>query len=804
MSGLMSDIRFGFRMLMKRPGITAAAVLCLALGIGVTLTMFTFVSAALIKPLPYDHIESIVWVMETAPKRGFDWLGVAYPNFRDWREQNTTFEYLAAYQNTSLSLAGGEEPKRVQALRTSADLFRVLEYERALGRDFTLEDDTPGAPDVTILSHALWQGHFGADPGIIGTTVTLHGIPHTVIGVMPEGMRYPETTELWVPMSRYSGLERRQQHSLQAVGRMKSGVEVEQALADLRRIVRGLEETYPDEVEDNDIRVEPLLEFVTGDFRDQFLYLMGAVSLVLLIACANVANMLLARSLGRSREIAIRGTLGAGRGRLVRQLLTESILLAVGGGLLGLLLGHVGIVLTLGLVPVEIPFYLDFSIDWRVIIFLGAITVLTGIVFGLAPIAQARRTDLIRALKAGGARAGGGRRHLLRNTLVVGETALSLVLLVSAGLFIQGYLRMLQIEPGFEPEGVLSMHLSLPDNDYPEPAGREDFFNRALADLTALPGIESAAAVLTLPMSGSNWGNSYSVEGPEFPAGEPLPVGNFRMVHGPYLETMRVPLLSGRSFTADELRRGAPVVVINEDLARLWYPEGDALGKRLKLGRPENEEAPWYEIVGIVPGVRHYGLGQDVRPGFYLPYALFDYTSMWVVVRTSADPLLLAGDVRRTIHALDPALPISDLRPMPQVMQERMWGELLFMKLLGAFAFIALVLAMLGVYGVMLYATGERTREIGIRIAIGAHPHWVVGLVVRQGMLLVVLGMIIGTVLSIGAGMGMASLFAGISAIEPVPLVTTVLLMSGAGLGASLIPALRAARQDPTSALRFE
>ncbi len=804
MGGLLNDIRYGLRMLGKRPGITVAAILCLGLGIGVTITMFTFVNAALIRPLPYEDIDEIVWVMETAPKRGFTWLGVAWPNFHDWQEQNTAFEYLAAYQGTSLSLAGGEEPKRVQALRTSADLFRVLGYEPAAGRNFTPEDDIPGAPDVTILSHALWQGHFGADPDIVGATVTLHGIPHTVIGIMPAGMRYPEFTELWVPMSRYNGLERRGQHSLQAVGRMKDGVGAEQALADLRRVVRNLEELYPDQVEDNDVRIVPLLEFVTSDVRDQFLYLMGAVALVLLIACANVANMLLARSLGRTREIAIRGTLGAGRGRMMRQLLTESLLLALAGGLIGLGLGQAGIVLTMGLVPVEIPFYLDFSIDWRVILFLFGITVLTGITFGLAPVVQARRTDIVRALKSGGARSGGGRRHLLRNTLVVGETALSLVLLASAGLFIQSWYEMQQVDPGFEPEGILTMHLSLPGPGYPEPAQRREFFTRTLSELEALPGVESAAAVLTLPMSGSNWGNSYSVEGPEFPADEPLPVGNFRMVHGPYLETMRIPLLAGRYFTADELRQGTPVVVVNEELAHRWYPEGNALGGRLKLGRPEDEDAPWYDIVGVVSGVRHHGLDNEIQPGFYLPYALFDHENMWIVARSAADPLTVAAGVRSAIRTIDPALPIHELRTMPQVLEEWMWGMRIFMMLLGAFSFIALLLAMLGVYGVMLYATGERTREIGIRLAVGARPGRVVSLVVRQGMLLVVVGMIIGVVLSIGAGLVMTSLFTGVVALEPLPLIAVVLLMSGVGLAASLQPALRAARQDPTSALRFE
>jgi len=804
MGSLFKDLHYGIRMLLKHPGLTIAALLCLGLGIGSTITMFTMVNAMLIRPLPYDEPDRIIWLMETAPKRSIDWLSISYPNFRDWQEQNTSFEYLAAYHYESLSLADGQEPRRLQALVTSADLFRLLGVEPVQGRNFIPDDDIEGAERVAIISYGLWQSQFGGDPDMVGRVVTLHGDPHTVIGIMPAEFNYPEFTEVWVPINRFGGLNYRGWHSLQAVGRLKDGISLDQARAEMETIVNGLMEAYPDDNDDIGIRLVPLIEFVTDDFRVQFLMLMVAVGLVLLIACANVANLLLARATGRSREIAIRRTLGAARPRLIRQLLTESILLGLMGGVLGLVLGMVGVGLTLAIVPVVIPFWIDFTIDGRVIVFLVFVSIATGLIFGMAPISQASRTNLTEALKEGGVRSVSTSRHVLRNTLVVGEVTLALVLLVGAGLLIQGFLRLHDVEPGFEAERVLAMHISLPDSQYPEDEQREFFYRQTLERLEALPGVLTSGASATIPMGGSNWGNGYSVQ--DFPVDpqDPLQIGNLRTVHGDYFDVMQMSLLSGRIFTAQEINQGGDVVIINETFARRYWPEASPLGKRMTLGRGISEDTRWFEIVGVVGDVRHYGLGREIRPGFYFPYANYNNSSMYLVVRTAADPAAMARAVQEAIWSIDDTLPVHDLRPMEEIVAESTWGELIFTRMLSAFALIAFVLAMLGVYGVMSYTVTERTREIGIRIAVGAQPARVIRLIVRQGMGLVVLGMVIGLVGAIGVGAALATIFYGVSAFEPVPLAGMAFLLSLVALLANYMPARRAAKYDPVSALRYE
>ena len=803
MTALLKDIHFGIRVLLKHPWLTVAALLCLGLGIGATVTMFTMVNATLIQPLPYKDAKNIVWIMETGPKRGFDWLGISYPNFRDWQEQNRSYECLAVYQNRTQSLAGGDEPRRVQGLLNSADLFRVLGIEPIMGRNFTSDDDLRGAELVVMLSYQLWQTQFGADPDVVGRSVTLQGSPHTVIGVMPAGFAYPENSDLWLPMSRFGGWESRDNHSLEAIGRLRDGVSLEQALVDFERIIQGLREAYPEYLIDNGIRMEVLPKRIKNDFATQFLILMGAVVLVLLIACANVANLLLARAAGRGREIAIRRTLGAGGLRLVRQLLTESVLLGLCGGVVGLVIGKVGLDLTLSITPVAIPTWMDFSINGFVILILFLVSILTGLIFGMAPVSQMRKTDLTEALKEGGAKTAGGSRHLLRNTLIIGEVAVSLMLLVNAGLLIQGYIRLQTVSPGFTKENMLAVYLDLPESQYPEEEQRELFYRQALERLEAVPGIASAGMVLTLPMAGSNWGNSYSVE--EFPIdpAEPLPVGNFRMAYGRYFETMEIPLLQGRLFNGSEDLAGGQVVIVNETFAEKYWPDTDPIGKRIALGRIDQGATPM-EIVGVVGGVRHYGLDRDIREGFYFPHANRGYGGMWVVVRTLSDPHTMIPAVRETIWSLDPTLPLSELRPMKDIVAESTWGELIFTRLLSAFAVLALVLAMLGVYGVMSYAVTERTREMGIRIAIGAVPSRVILLVVRQGMLLVGIGMLFGVIGAIGMGAGLASIMYGVTAIEPIPLFGMTLLLTLVALLANYLPALRVSKQDPVSALRYE
>jgi len=803
MAALLKDIRYGARVLLQRPGLTLAALLCLGLGIGATITMFTMVNAALLRPLPFEDSSRIVWLQETGPKRGFDWLGISYPNFRDWQEQNRSFEYLAAYQYRTQSMAGGDEPRRVEGLMTSAELFRVLGIDPIMGRNFNSDDDIPGAEQVVMLSYQLWQTQFGADPDIVGRPVSLQGAPHIVIGVMPAGFAYPENSDIWVPMSRFSGWEHRDNHSLEAIGRLREGISLDQALQDFEGIIQGLREAYPEFLVDNGIRMELLPKFFKEDFMWEFLILMGAVLLVLLIACANVANLLLARATGRGREIAIRRTLGAGGFRLMRQLMTESMLLGLCGGVVGLVIGKIGLDLTLSIIPVVIPTWIDFTINWFVIVILFLISIGTGLIFGLAPISQVRKTDLTESLKEGGAKSAGRSRRLLRNTLIIGEVALSLTLLVGSGQLIQGYLRLKKVSPGFTSENTLAVYLDLPESQYPEEEQREQFYREVLDRLEAVPGVASAGAVLTLPMGGSNWGNSYSVE--EFPIdpADPLPVGNFRLAYDRYFETMRIPLLQGRLFTESEDLAGGEVVLVNEALAEKYWPDSDPIGKKIALGRIEQGATP-LEIVGVVGGVRHYGLDRDVREGFYFPYANRGYGGMWVVMRTLTDPQALIPDVRETIWNLDPTLPLSELRPLDDIVAESTWGELIFTRLLSAFAVIALVMAMMGVYGVMSYAVTERTREMGIRIAIGALPSRVIMMVIRQGMTLVGIGMLFGVIGAFGMGAGLAAIVYGVTAFEPVPLFGMTFLLTLVALLANYIPALRVSRQDPVSALRYE
>lgn len=804
MGDILRDIQFGVRMLLKRPGLTLAALLCLGLGTGATITMFTIINGTMLRPLPYTEPDRIMWLMETAPKRGHDWLGISYPNFRDWQEQNTSFESMAAYRYSSLSLAEGEEPRYLNGLVTSADLFRVLDVESHIGRNFTPEDDLPGAERVAIFSYGFWQSQFGGNRDILGSTVTIHGESYTVIAVMKPEFNFPEVTDVWVPINRYSGYDSRGQHSLQAVARLKPGVSVRQAREEMEIIAQGLMDAYPDLNTDNGIRVEPLIDHLTADFRAQLKTLIGAVVLVLLIACANVANLLLARATGRGREIAIRSTLGAGGPRIVRQLMTECILLGAVGGLLGLAIGVIGVDLVLATIPVDIPFWMEFIIDWRVIVVLLVVSVATGLLFGIAPVTLVRKTDLTAALKEGGSRSSGGSRHLLRSTLVVGETALALILLVGAGLLIQGFLRLRMVEPGFEPERVLAMWINLPEQQYPEEEQRKTFFGQAIEGLESLPGVSSAGACLTVPMGGSNWGNSYHIE--EFPVEslDQVPIGNTRSVCGDYFESMGIPLLRGRRFTEQEVMGDADIVIVNESLALKYWPDGDALGKRLTTNRPDSEDVRWMEIVGVVGDVRHYGLSGDIRPGFYFPYTFWSTRSMFFVVRTEGDPASLAQSVRQLIWSIDPGLAVQNLRPMTEYISDSIWGELFFVRLLSAFAVLALILAMLGLYGVMSYAVNERTREMGIRVAVGARPSRLICLVVGQGMRLVVLGMVIGAAGAVAAGVLLASQFYGISSFEPVPLLLVAVNLSIVAFVANYLPAFRVARQDPVAALRYE
>jgi putative ABC transport system permease protein len=801
MHGFLNDLHYGLRALAKNPGFAALAVLTLTLGIGANTAIFTVVHAVLLRPLPYADPDRLVYVEENNLKKGWESFSVSPPNFVDWRAQSQSFEQMAAINGASFNYTGGESPERLRGLSATEDFFPMMAIPPQLGRWFAAEEHQNGKNKVVLLTQRGWSRLFSSDRGVIGRTMMLNGEAYTVVGVLPEKFRLGGQTDLWTPLVfNANQLAGRGSHYLNVIGKVKAGVALEQAQQEMSGIAMRLGEQYPNTNRDWGVVVTSMYEGAVGEVRPALLVLMGAVGLVLLIACANVANMLLARASVRSREIAVRAALGASRGRLVRQLLTESLLLAGVGGALGLLLAvWATSALSASLIGV-LPRAAEIAVDGWVAAFTVLASALTGLLFGLAPAWMVSRANLHETLKEGGGSGSAERRGWLRSTLVVAEVALAVMLVVASGLLLQSFARLQGVSPGFRTEQALTFDVALPRPKYPQPAQAAAFFQRALERMQALPGVESAALGSALPLTGEDELYSLQIEGRATDQAD-LPSPLYYLVSPDYFRVMEIPLLAGRTFAEQDTEAAPRVVVINRAFADRIFPGQNPIGQRIRLGRNSSMVR---EIVGVVANTKHYSLGETDQIQVYEPFAQMPRADSSFILRTSMEPSSLAPAVRREIQALDPDQPVTRLATLEQVLQDSIAQPRFRTLLLGLFSGLALVLAAVGVYGVMAYSVARRTQEIGIRMALGAGRRDVMRLVLRRGLLLTVCGIAAGLAGALAATRLLASLLFGVTATDaPTFAVTALILLAIAAL-ACLVPALRAARVDPIVALRYE
>jgi predicted permease len=806
---LMQDLRYGLRMLAKSPGFTAIAVLALALGIGANSAIFSVVNTVLLRPLPYKSPEQLMMVWEDATHLGFPLNTPAPANFIDWREQNTVFDSMAAMAHRSFNLTGAGEPERFDGRRVSANLFNLLGVEPVLGRTFLQEEDQPGAR-VVILSYGVWQRRFGGDPAIIGRPLTLDGESYTVVGVMPRTVQLPTLEgwhdQLWVPMafdSEEAAL--RGSHYLEVIARLKPGMTQQQAQAEMNTIAARLEQQYPETNTRTGARVQSLHDRLVGNIKPALLVLLGAVGFVLLIACANVANLLLARAAVRQKEIALRLALGASRSRLTRQFLTESVLLAGIGGAAGLVLSFIGLRVLQAFIPASVAQAQTISMDVKVLLFTGAVSLLTGLIFGLAPASQASHSNLNDTLKESGRDAAASRRgNRIRSALVVSEVAVSFLLLIGAGLLISSFVNLLRLDPGYRAENLLTAKIVLPDTKYPDRERRVAFFSELLRRVHALPGVESAAAASNLPLTYHGDSMPIGIEGREDPPPDQRPDVIYRTVSPGYFHTMGIRVVQGRDFTAQDHSDAPRAVVISEKTARYFWPGENPIGKRLKPGSATSD-GPWREVVGVVADVRQNDFAAEPKMQMYFSYEqVISLTPNALVVRTLVDPLSLATTVRNAVWSIDKDQPVSDIRTMEEIVSSAVARQRFSTMLLGVFAALALVLAAVGIYGVMSYSVAQRTREIGIRIALGAQRGDVLKMTVFSGLKLVFAGVAIGILAALVVTRVMASLLFGISATDPVTFASIAVVLVSVAAFASYIPARRATRIDPMLALRYQ
>jgi putative ABC transport system permease protein len=797
------DLRYGARMLLKHPGFTLVAIFTLALGIGANTAIFSVVNAVLLQPLPYPEPDRLVRVWETDARFPQEKQTASFPCLRDWREQSQSFAQIAAYEHESFILTGGAEPERVVGLAVSANFFQALGVKPALGREFLAEEDKYGGPRVVILSHGLWQRRFAGDQRVIGQTMTINSETYTVIGVLPPGVEYPEQRRgVWTPLALDPGrMEERGGHFLNVIGRLKPGASAQSAQAEMDAIARRLEQQYPNSNTNVGVLIMSLHEHLVGDVRRALLVLLGAVGFVLLIACANVATLLLARATARQKELAIRSALGAGRGRLVRQLMMESVLLACLGGSAGLLLAFWGIDLLVAAIPGSMHNVKEVGIDSSVLAFTMAVSLVTGMIFGLMPTLRGSKIDLNETLRDGSRGMTGSLRHQrLRNAFVVVEIALSLMLLAGGGLLIKSFWQLRQIRPGFDTERVLTLQLNLPEKRYTDAKQQNDLITRILERLAALPGVTAVGATTELPFTGSRTGSSIQIEGRAL-----LPLGvdlraDRRTVSADYFQAMGIPLLRGRDFTARDNAESPRLAIINEQAARRFFPNEDPLGKRLIMGRDAK-----FEIVGVVGDVKHENLTEEPRPEVYT-HTLQSSLRTWmdVAVRADGDAESLTASARSAIRAVDPDQPVYNVLTMKQRLGRSLANSRFNALLLGVFAAIAVILAATGIYGVMSYAVTQRTHEIGIRLALGAQRGNVLAMVIRQGMRIALIGVGIGLISALALARLMAGLLYQVGAADPLTFATVSVLLCAVALLACYAPARRATKVDPMIALRRE
>lgn len=806
---LLQDLRYAGRALLKARAFTTVVLLTLGLGVGANTAIFSIVNAMLLRPLPYPDPDRLVLAWGRPPGSPTD-TAASYPEFADWREQNASFSEMAVWRSQSVNLTGQGEPERLIGSFVSASFLPLVGAQPLLGRGFAPEETEPGtARPVALISYGLWQRRFGGDPRILGRALELNGQSLTVVGVLGpdfEPGRAPANgwfmgTEAWIPAPYFPnrrGLERGENEML-VLARLKPRVSLGEAQADLAVIAGRLAEAYPDTQRGRTVRLAPLHDQIVGEARPALLVLLGAVGLVLLIACGNVANLLLARASHRRREMAVRAALGAGRSRLVRQLLTESVLLAALSGAFGLLLGFWGLRGLMSVLPSDLGLPATVPIDRTVLAFNLGLSVLTGILFGLAPALQASRPDVNGVLKDGG-RGAGAPRRLFRDTLVVAEVALSLVLLIGAGLLLQSTLARQRVAPGFRADRLLTLEFRLPPSKYTRPDRIAAFFRDILERIQALPGVESAALARALPLSGNGGSDAYETEGGTPPSLGQEPRTQTNIVSSAYFKTMGIPLLKGRSFTDADRAEAPAAVVVSATLARQAWPDADPIGKRLRLKGAKE----WARVVGVVGDVRHGDLGEPPQAQAYSTHEQDPRIFASLVVKTAGEPLAMAGPVRSAIWSVDKDQPVWKVRSMESLVERAQGPSRALAALVSVFAAVALCLAAVGIYGVMSYAVVQRTREIGIRIALGAPATDVVRMIVRRGLVLTIVAIGLGAAGAAALGRVLLSLLFGVRPHDPVTFLAAATLLAGVSLVASWLPARRAARVDPVAALAQE
>jgi len=809
MERLMKDVRFAIRILVRKPGFTVVAVVIMALGIGANTAIFTLVRAVLLNPLPFHEPARLMMVWEDASFIGFPRNTPSPANYADWKAQNEVFEDMAALDNRSFNLTGDGEPEKVSAYGVSAEFFPLLGVKPALGRVFLPEEDNPAASKVAVISYKLWQNRYGGEPNIVGRDILLTGTKHAVVGVMPAGFQFLEShIGIWVPLALpKEEMARRDDHYLQVIARTKPGVTLNQAQANIKTIMAGIAHDHPDEASELGAYVVPLSQELAGETRRPLILLLVAVGFVLLIACANLANLLLSRAMGRSKEIAVRTALGARRSQLVRQLLTESIVLSSAGGLAGIVVALWSFAFLRQLIPPALTLVAELRIDPAVLAFTFGLSVLTGVLFGLVPAIQASRTDLNEALKQGGGRttlSAGNRR--LQSAMVIGEVALAMVLLVGAGLLIQTFTRLRGQYSGMRAENVLTLRTILPEKKYEDPSRRAAFYEQVLERAAALPGVVAAGYTTSVPLEWKGGTNGVTIEGRPAEPGV-IYDANHRQISADYFKAIGIALREGREFNDSDNADSMPVAIINETMARGYWPNESALGKRFKHGRAASTR-PWMTIVGIVADVRQMGVDVPVKAEMYMPFrqagSQYWYAPRDLVIRTLGNPTSLAAAVTAKVREVDPDQPVSNIRTMEQVLGDEIQQRRTGTTLLGVFAALAVMLAALGIYGVLSYLVTQRTPEFGVRMALGARSGDILRLVLKRGMSLALAGVAIGLAASFALTRLMQSLLFEVSSSDPATFAALALVLSGVAFAACYIPARRATRVDPMVALRYE
>ena len=800
---LLQDVRYGARVLAKHKGFTAVAVLTLALGVGANTAIFSVVNAVLLRPLPFPDSERVVLLDGVNPSKGITDSNMSAPDFADWRAESRAFERLAGYVTGGSLLVSGEEAERVRGTSVTEDFFPLFRTNALHGRALTPDDAKEGATPVAVLSHGLWRRRYGGDPAIVGRQIMVGRESTQVVGVMPPEFSYPARTEIWFPFPLDPAKERRDNRYIEVVARLKPDAALASAQAELDAVNARLAQTYVETNTGWGVRVTNLRERLVGNMRTPLLVVLGAVALVLLIACGNVANLLLARAASRGKEFAVRDALGASRARIVRQLLTESLLLSLAGGAVGVLISLWLTQLLVGLLPADMARLEEIRPDARLFGFALAVSILTGLLFGLAPALQASRGNLNETLKEGGRTgAEGARRNRARSLLIVAEIALSFVLLAGAGLLARSFLNLQDVNPGFNPAGVLAMRISASGPKYPAGPTRAEVYRQALERIGALPGVEAAGAVLSLPLGGDtfNVGRSFIREGRPATPEESANASYLAATPG-YFRALQIPLVAGRAFNEQDTEKSPMVVVINETMARRFWPGESPVGKRITIWRDEKFPR---EVVGVVGDTRSEP-GEPAGPQMYVPYAQdANWGSLSLVVRSSVEPASLVAAARNEIHALDKAIPVYNARPMADVVAAAQADRRASTLLVGAFALLALLLSLVGIYGVTAYYVTQRTHEIGVRMALGARAGHVIGLVMGQGLRLTLGGLALGICGAFALTRLLESLLYEVKPTDPVTFAAAAVLLAAVALLACLLPARRATKVDPLTALRAE